>query len=429
MRALGVRLARRAYSDPLLRTSAGLFLAFLISGVANYGYQVAMGRLLTPIEFGSLNTLLGVFVVLSVPVSTVMMVISRRTAEYFAVGNLAGVRSLFRQFNLKVGKWALVGLVGWGVSSGILADYLRAPSLTPVFLLGICIFLAIMVPVNSGILQGVQDYPRFTFLQASGGPLRFFLCVTPVFFGFGVNGALVGLLATSAGTWLMAWLFVRRHLVKGSEGSPFIPLVWKDALPVMAANLAFAVMTQMDLILVNRMFSPEEASRYAAAAVIGRTVIYIPSTLVMALFPMVSEKKALKVDARPLLIKAVLLTVALSGTGAFIFMVAPEEVIRLLFGPRYLESAGLLRYFGMAMLPMALLMILFQYALAQGQTAFSWMMVGGAAFQVVLIGFFHKSLIAVLFAVGLTGALMCLIGFFRFRSAQISRGVYAYECA
>ena len=69
MRAFGARLARRAYSDPLVRTSAGLFVAFAVSGVANYGYQVAMGRLLAPQAFGSLNTLLGVFLVLIFPVA------------------------------------------------------------------------------------------------------------------------------------------------------------------------------------------------------------------------------------------------------------------------------------------------------------------------------------------------------------------------
>ena len=429
MKALSVRLARRAYSDPLVKTSAGLFLAFAISGVANYGYQVAMGRLLTPQEFGSLNALLGVFVVLSVPVATLMMVISRRTAEYFAVGNLAGVRSLFERINLKVGGWGIAGLVAWGMCSGMLADYLRTPSLIPVILLGICIFLAVMVPINAGILQGVQDYRRFTLLQALGGPMRFLLCVTPVFLGLGVNGALAGLLATNAGTWMLAWLFVRKHLEKGTGESPLEPLAWKEALPVMAANLSFAVMTQMDLILVNRLFPAAEAARYAAAAVLGRTVIYIPGTLVMALFPMVSEKKALKADARPLLIKAILLTLALSGAGALIFLVSPQGVLNLLFGFRYLESAGLLRYFGLAMLPMALLMIFFQYTVAQGQSEFSWIMLGGAVTEMVLIGFFHQSPTAVLIAVGVTGALLCLIGFLRYRSTHVSTGVYAYECA
>lgn len=429
MRDFGVRLARRAYSDPLLRTSVGLFTAFVISGFANYGYQVAMGRLLPPNEFGLLNTLLGVFVVLSVPVATLMMVISRRTAEYYAGGRLAEVRALFQRINLQAGKWGVIGLGVWGICSGILADYLRTPSLTPILLLGLCILLAVMVPINSGILQGLQDYRRFTFLQALGGPLRFFLCVTPVFLGYGVNGALVGLLMTTASTWMLAWLFVRPHLEGGRGEAIYEPLAWRDSLPVMVANLAFALITQMDLILVNRLFSPTDASRYAAAAVLGRAVIYVPGTIVMALFPMVSEKKALKVDARPLLTKAIVLTLALSGAGAAVFLVAPEGVLSLLFGSRYLESAGLLRYFGLAMLPLALLTILFQYSLAHGQSYFAWIMLAGAIFEFVLLGFFHSTLTAVLLTVGATGAGLCLVGFLNLRSVHVSTGVYAYECA
>lgn len=422
-------MCRMIYSDRLFKTTVWLFVAFAVSGLANYGYQVAMGRLLSPQDFAFLNTLLGVFVVLSVPVSTLLMVISRRTAEYYAQGNTAGVSVLFRRMNLNVAQGGAMGLAVWFLMSGVLSDYLRAPSLIPVALLGGGLFFAVMAPINTAVLQGLQEYRRFTFLQGAGGSLRFVLCVLPVFLGFGVNGALVGLMATNAVTWGLAWFFVRPYVVRKAGNSSVEPLVWKDAWPVLVANLAFAMMTQMDLIIVNRLFSSEEAARYAAAAVLGRTVIYIPGTLVMAMFPMVSEQQAKKGDALHLLVKSIALTLLLSGAGALIFWLAPGLVLEVLFGARYLASVGLLRYFGLAMLPMAVLMILYQYMAAHGRTDFSVIMLGGVVLEMILIGFFHDSLNGVLFAVGLVGALLCLIGLLRVRTNPISSGAMTYECA
>jgi peptidoglycan biosynthesis protein MviN/MurJ (putative lipid II flippase) len=82
-----------------------------------------------------------------------------------------------------------------------------------------------------------------------------------------------------------------------------------------------------------------------------------------------------------------------------------------LFGARYFEAAGVLRYFGLAMLPMALLLILMNYFIAKGRTVFSYVMGFGAAVEVALVLAFHSSLTSVIFVVMGAGGLVLSLGF------------------
>jgi O-antigen/teichoic acid export membrane protein len=171
------------------------------------------------------------------------------------------------------------------------------------------------------------------------------------------------------------------------------------------------MMTQADMVLVKNLFSPQDAGFYASASVLGKAVIYLPGAIVLALFPMVAESNALRISSGSLLRKALVITLALSGGMALALSLFPTFVIETLFGARYLEAAGVLRYFGLAMLPMALLLILMNYFIAKGRTLFSYAMGLGAVIEVALILAFHSSLTSVIWAIMGTGGVVLALGF------------------
>lgn len=415
-------------SDKLVRAGSLLFVAFIVTSLFNYAFQIAMGRLLSPGEYGLLNALLAVYMVLGVPVATLLMVVARKTAEYRAEGEFAGIRNLFRQAYRKI---LLAGAVGLGIfaaASPWVRDYLHAPSVIPVIILGLGIFAALAYPINIAVLQGLQDYRWLGISQGMAGPVKFVLCVLLVLFGLGINGALVGLAATGLVLWLLSYLPLRRHLK--TESGRFLGhghVSFAQVLPVFLANLAFMFMTQADMVLVNRYFSPQEAGMYASAAILGKAVMYIPGSIVLAMFPMVSEKSALKLDSRPLLVKSLAMTVCLSGSGALVLFLFPSEIMNILFGARYMEAAGILRYFGLAMLPMAVLMVLMHYLIARGKILFSIIMILGAVLELVLILLFRSSPMVVVFDLLFSGGLVLLISFliFGWRSFPLTRATEA----
>jgi len=410
------RRIRSFMSDRLVQASSWLFVAFMVTNVFSYGFQVAMGRLLSAKEYGFLNSLVAVFVVLSVPIATLLMVVARKAAEYAAKEDFTSIRSLFGLAHRRILSAGLLGLAAFILGAGYLRDYLHSPSITPIILLGLCAFAALAVPINTALLQGLQDYRWYGINSGLGGPLKFAFCVLLVLAGLGVNGVLLGLMLTNITLWLTTYLPMRKHLLRGQAGADSVhQLSLAHMLPVFLANLAFTVITQADMILVVRFFSAQDAGMYAAAAILGRSVMYIPGAFVQALFPMVSEHKALNLDSRHLLFKSLAATLSLSGFGAALFFLFPGWIIQVFFSARYLDAAPVLRYFGLAMLPMGLLMVIMNYAIAKGERLLSYVLIIGAALEILLIYRFHESLLQVVF-------IMMALGLFLVLSAGLLGG-------
>ena len=139
--------------------------------------------------------------------------------------------------------------------------------------------------------------------------------------------------------------------------------------------------------------------------------MYLPASLVLALFPMVAESHALRQNPKPYLWKAIAYTLLLSGTGTLIYWLFPDIFLRLLLGIKYLQAAPLLGLYGIAMLPMALLLVLINYYIARGANVI-WLLCGsGAVIEILLISLRHAHLRQVLEAVfigGMLSLLLCL---------------------
>lgn len=396
---------RTILSDSLVRSSGLMFAAFMVSNVFSYLFQVVMGRMLGPAQYGFLNALLAVMVVLSIPVATLLMVVSRKAAGYKAKEDYNGVHGLYLQVNKTVLLAGGAGLVLFALGSGLISGYLRSASVLPVLLTGAAAFAALAVPVNTAFLQGMQDYKWFGVSTGLAGPAKFFFSAALVSLGLGVNGAMFGLVLTSGFMWVLTYLPLKKFLLQGSSphGSGHLPFA--QVMPVFLANLAFTIMTQADIVLVNRYFQPQQAGVYASAAVLGRAVMYIPAAIVLAMFPMVSEKKALNKSSGHLLAKSLLATCCLSGTGVILFYFFPEWTMRTFFGSSYAEASGLLKYFGLAMLPMAFLLVLMNYLVAKEKTLFAYIMIAGAVLEIGAMSLYHGAPMDILKIMGVAGSL------------------------
>jgi O-antigen/teichoic acid export membrane protein len=177
------------------------------------------------------------------------------------------------------------------------------------------------------------------------------------------------------------------------------------------ANLAFALMTQFDLVLVKHLFPPETVGTYAVAAILGRAVMYLPSGLVLALFPLVAENHVLNRNLTAVLWKALVYTLLLCGCGTLVYWLFPHFVLRVLFDGKYLEAAPLLAYYGIVMLPLALLMITMNFHIARGHNGVWVVITVGVTLEMISILLWHENLRQILravFAGGIAALLLSL---------------------
>lgn len=182
-------------------------------------------------------------------------------------------------------------------------------------------------------------------------------------------------------------------------------------LPVLAANVAFAVMTQLDMVLVNLFFDSTLAGTYAAASVLGKAVLYLPGGLVLALFPLVADNHANKISSNLLLFQAVCLTGAICTFAASVYWFFGSEIINALYGDQYAGAGELLRWYGLAILPLAFVLVAEHFLIAKGQVLFAWLFLLVAPLQIIAIYFWHENLSQVLIAMAAGGILLVVIGY------------------
>lgn len=160
-------------SDKLVKAGSFLFLSSMITNGFNYIFQITMGRLLTPSEYGLMNSLLAMFMVIGIPLGTVLMVVSKQTAEYKARGEIGRIRGFFKQIYKKTLIVGFAGLLIFSAVSIYIRDYIHAPSVVPVIIMGLSLFISISPLINIAVLQGVQDFKWMNISMCAAGPLKF----------------------------------------------------------------------------------------------------------------------------------------------------------------------------------------------------------------------------------------------------------------
>jgi O-antigen/teichoic acid export membrane protein len=400
------------FFSKLARASLWLFVGGIAGGILGYVYQVLMGRMLSTQEYGLFSAMMALFTVFAAPLGTLMMVISRRVSEYRARQDSGSVTHFYYSINIRT---AVVGALILSVSlffAPQIQSYLKAPSVIPVCLLVALLFLTFLPIINNAFLQGLQS---FAWLSASGSLgvlLKIIFSVALVRLGYGVAGALGGTILASLAICLITYGALYDTLAEG-QGKPFqtTHVSFKSALPVLVTNAAFAAMTQLDMVLVNYYFPPHEAGLYAAASILGKAVMYLPGGIAMALFPMVAENHARDESSAHLLFQSVGLTALLCGAGAIFYFLFGEWIIVLLYGESYQGAGDVLKLFGFAIFPMALVMVAVNFYIAEGRVLFAYLFVFVAPLQLTAFYFYHESLQMVVAVMGASGLILALLGY------------------
>lgn len=399
-------------TNKLARASGLMFVSTVAGGVLGYVFQVLMGRLLSVADYGLFVTLMALFAVIGVPLGALSMVVARKASTYYAKNRPDQVAAMFWWVNKRV-LWTGVAVTLSALPfTPVVRDYFRLDSLVPVWISLLIVLVALFGPVNTALLQAQQN---FRWLAANGVAAHGFkiaFCVALVLAGFKLNGALMGMALALIAIWVMTFLPLRQA-VSLSVGTERVGghLSFKGAIPVLIANLAFVVMTQLDIVLVNYYFDSHQAGLYAAAAVLGKAVMYLPGAIVIAMFPMVAENESRGKSSAHLFFNAMGFTAALSGTGALFYFLFADGVMSMLYGQKYQAAADLLRYYGFAILPMTLVMVAEHFLIAKGRVVFAYVMMLAIPFVLLAAQVYHDQLINIVYILGACGWGLALVGF------------------
>jgi O-antigen/teichoic acid export membrane protein len=370
-----------------------------------------MIRLLHPVDYGHLNSLIALFMVISVPASTVQTTVTKFISSFQVQNRYDRMKKLLRHLLILMSIIALLIFSLIALGSSFLSSFLQISSYGLIMLLGVVLFFAMVVPIPWGGLQGLQKFGSLTFNLIINGGLKFSLGILFVFLGFGVFGAMgaiaVSYIATTFLSFFMLGIYLYRTKEKAhrqqtsEEPEPsFMTEVYRYFLPVGITLLCFMILTNVDLILVKHFFTPIEAGYYSIAQMVGKVILFLPMPVLTVMFPKLTSYQGQEERRLSVLKKSLLIAAVLCGVAVLLVLFFPSLIIRILTGKTYPECIPLIRLFCINMTFYSLVLILLYYHLSSQWREFVYPLFFLTLAQIGLIILFHKTLIQLLWVVG-----------------------------
>jgi O-antigen/teichoic acid export membrane protein len=394
-------------------TQAGpLALAALAANGANAVVTVLLARLLNNHGYGSLAQLTGLFLVVSMPGSAVIVAVVRRVTGAAGDTSPGAVRRwavrLHARGTLAVAAFAVVVIALRNQING----QLSSPNATGVWAVLIAGAVWVLLSLDRGLLQAHREYRTLAVNVLVEGGTRVVAVLCLVGVGFGVAGAAIGVLVSELATAMHArvaadrvwstrsravarWLrsmsardagrALRAWWAEAFGAAPTVVVASReragilvDLLVALPALALIALLQNVDVIVLARD-NPRASGTYAAISVVSKALVFAAVMLGGYLLP----EAAIRWREGNHALRQLGVTLLLLGLPAVVLLlvaaVAPHAFLSLVFSDRYAGASTSLAVLVLAMICLSLTVTLTMYLLAVGSRFIVGVLLAGSA--------------------------------------------------
>lgn len=399
MKKLTSSLISKIVKDQFFSATFWMFLGLGFMNVGNYLYHLLMGRMLGVSLYGALESIISALYILSVPTLTLNLVIVKYVSSHKGRGEHESIHGLYNYILRLLLIFGLLISIIFIIISPHIQKFLHLPSITLALLLPLGFFLNLFYFLNKSLLQGISSFFKLSVLNFIEALVKLFFAVLLVYLGFRVEGAYGAVIVSIALTSVVSVFYIKDivkiHLTRAVEYLHGTDLL-KFSLPTFITSLGLISIFTTDVILVRHFFPGAESGYYSALSVLGKIVYFAAAPIVLVLFPMISEHHARGESYKRILVLGTSFTLLIAGLITLVFFLAPEFMVLLLFGTKYLVIAGMLGIFGIFISLLSLSSLFANFYLSIHRTTPSFMVGGAAIFQIILIFLFHKNLLEII---------------------------------
>ncbi|GAC1546500.1 MAG: hypothetical protein NVS2B17_29840 [Candidatus Velthaea sp.] len=379
-------------STEFLRHGLIVFASSVIVNGLNYVFHILNSRQLGVVHYGELSTLISVLMIALIPAGIGSLAVTKFAAEFHALDDGPKLRTL----SMRVLWWSLIAssaiVLAGAVAGGGVASFLALPEVTAVYLTAALIACNTAVLVMRGILQGAQNFRAFAISNSLEAILKAVFGVGLVYAGYGITGALAGMVAGCLIATAYTVVAVVRQL---DPSSAPLHIDFRRLLQTMLGTLvaasAFPILAFADIIAVKHYLDAEQSGLYGAMTLWGKIIWFAVSFIPTIVLPKASARASKGQSVTSVLAQAGIAGGVLSLVGVTICAVAPAFVIRAVAGPAFISVAPLLLPYaiGISLLGLANVAVTFKIGIHR----FDYVVPLCIAVIAELIGFvmFHRS--------------------------------------
>jgi O-antigen/teichoic acid export membrane protein len=358
------RLHSRLLANRYLRNNTLILGANIVAGFFAYILHPLLGHLMGVRAYGQVAALIALSLVLLTPTQLVATVAARYASSM-------AVRQSFAQLNDFVRRFTIILLpAGIGIAalfagaSSHIATFFHIGAQEGIVLLSLVFVVSCVTPLNLGAIQGLELFGWYAAITVLAVVLRVALPVVLVLVGLGINGAMLGIALGALLAYVVSFQPLKDILRGTREPMESVRTVWSFALLAAGAAAGMVALFSIDTVLARHYLGAHDAGLYAALATIGRTALFITTSLTVVMFPKVVALHERKEPHAYVAVQTLAGALALAGAVEAVFCIAPSMVAKLLFGQSFAALAETLPLYGLAMLFLAGAQVLVTYLLA-----------------------------------------------------------------
>ncbi|KXA97197.1 hypothetical protein AKJ38_01730 [candidate division MSBL1 archaeon SCGC-AAA259I14] len=348
------------YSRVFARGSTITFVGLILVSVSQLLLRIFLARGLSEAMFGLLFSVFTFFSLLNVFSHLGLnQAITKFVSGYNADNEPEKIRtSIFSSLTTVIGASLLVSSLVIVLSGFLSSYYFESPRAIPLLIiLSVWFFFMSFHHFFTSVFQGFKDFSGRTLMRMVRNFTPFLLVIPTIyFFDLTLNRAAVFYLlgpvfSTVGGYWLL-----RRRRPNAVSIFPF-PLsrpMLKEMLafgvPLILAGFAGTLIGKIDTVLLTGLRSLRDVGFYQAAILAKPMLTFLSTSMAVPLFPIISElwtKEEID-PLREIISRLTKYTLVLSVPVALLFFAFPEEIIRIVYGSRYLAAANALRILAIA---------------------------------------------------------------------------------
>lgn len=403
-------------SNTLARNSAIVFIGSMGSNVLSYLYHLIMGRLLGPSGYGELSSLLSILYIFTIPLLVTQTVLVKFVSGFKAHGEVGQAKSLFIKAVKVFGVLSAVGFPVILLTAPRVTSFLHLSSSVLFVYVYLLLVISLFITVAASMLTGYQKFVWVSTLSAVAILVKIIVSIPMA--GWQMTGVMLAAVIASliVGALYVAplrFLFLAKrqpmHLNK-RDALGF-------ALPTFLTQLGITSLYSTDIILVRHFFDAQSSGLYASLAILGKIIFYASSAVPIVLFPVASERAAMGMKTKKLIMSAIGTVGVVSAGITTLYFLFPDLIVSLLFGNAYSEAGSMLGLFGIFLSLFSIANIIIIACLAVGKTHIWALAAGAALVQIVGIAIFHGTIAQVILLNIVITAVFTIL----------SAGYYVYE--
>lgn len=367
----------KTYKDKIIQTSTVLFVLNMMASVLNYICQLFMAKILSVESFGTINTIFSFLLIVSVPGSTLTMIV----AKYYAEWNECYQSDSKKGYMVKIIRYVLeITILFFGVCMVAIKPLSKVLAIDNFFVLSLTFLLGALSlyhPLYSGVFSGNG---RFVLVGIYSLFIPLYKIIAVFFAGNFIVDDLnrlytvlfVMILGTIV-TALAGHFFTMKSVGYFSimeKSNCKVNLNYED-VRIFIMNICLMFYMNIDLLVVRYYGNSRESGLYSSALLFGRVIYYFATTLGTIILPTAATLEGERTAQIELLNKAIILMMVFTVCCALPFNICGNFFIKLFYGEAYLGAQRYIKYVSLISIALSLCTLLTNYLVGIAKTKFA----------------------------------------------------------